>query len=92
MSSHYSEEEVVAVAKLEKTAVLIGTGMLEDARDLWANDPDELDPKEIFAQMEKVLKKLIEVLGQRSLNNVDLLRLREAIAGWEQTGFEVYNT
>ena len=81
MSSHYSEEEVVAVAKLEKTAVLIGTGMLEDARDLWANDPDELEPKEIFAQMEKVLKKLIEVLGQRSLNNVDLVRLREAIAG-----------
>ena len=91
MSSHYSEEEVVAVAKLEKTAVLIGTGMLEDARDLWANDPDELEPREIFARMEKVLHWLQEH-GYRKIANVSVASLREAIAGWEQTGFEVYNT
>ena len=95
MSNHYSEEEVVAVAtvrmRLSKTAVVIGTGMIEDAMCLWKENK-ELEPQEIFVLMEQVLKQLVEHYGLHTMNHVDLERLRKQLAGWKQIGFDISYT
>ena len=104
------EVEVTAVAILEKSTVLMGSGTHtwqeceiepdgsrsctqitecdDDPRDLWDNQ--ELHLKDIFKQCEDILKQLQRVLKVRFYAKHNISQLREAIAGWEETEWNVY--
>ena len=99
----YCEIDVTARATLEKRTVVIGSGMHpcvegetepdgtrsyvtisepnDDVRDLYRNQ--EMSPAEIFHNCEKVVKELKTLI-------VDLTRLHDSLAGWDETEFEVY--
>ena len=90
MSSHYLETELTAVATLECRVVAIASCPSDDARDLWNNSDDCLRPQEIFAQCEKVLRKLQMDSHVKYIADVDIPNLREAIANWQEKDFNVY--
>ena len=61
----------------------------DDPRDLW--EKQELHMKDILSQCEDILKQLQSDLKVRKYADHDITTLREAIAGWEETEWDVYH-
>ena len=68
----------------------------DDVRDLYRNQ--EMSPAEIFHNCEKVVKELKTLILSRKIEGctsltfarVDLTRLHDSLAGWDETEFEVF--
>ena len=61
----------------------------DDPRDLW--EKQELHMKDILSQCEDILAQLQLDLKVRKYADHDITTLREAIAGWEETEWDVYH-
>ena len=85
----YCEIDVTARATLEKRTVVIGTGM---------HPCVEGETEEIFHNCEKVVKELKTLILSRKIEGctsltfarVDLTRLHDSLAGWDETELDVY--